>query len=503
MRLPHGQPRARRGRIRGGRGGRRARVRRPRRRSGGRYGRQTDHGAAGGSRTRARRGDARTELHGGLRSGRRRRRGTDSRRTPRRPVASPCSVNRARLPTRFSRSAVGSGSGASSPRVRRRSRTPPTSSRSSRRTTGRRAVGLFLETVRRPDAFVDALRRCAEAGKPVACLKVGRSEAAARAALSHTGALVGSDRAFSAVLNRYSAIEVEDFHELVETLEILGRRRRPTGTRIAGISESGGECALLADSAEAAGIPFEPLSDDLAARAVGSLSELPRSRKPTRRMGHRGRDGGVPALARAPRRVGRLRRPPRPGRPLPVPRSDERRVVRADAPHSRAPARRTRDAVLRDDDRAQRRSSAPLPGARARARRAAAPRPARRDARGRARGTASPVRALAREQRPGRRRPPRPGRGAARARVVARSRAARRPVRSQAPCGDPGRGGARGGRARHARRREVGRRRTQGPRRRVVLGVATPEEAADAARRLGGPVVVARQAEAGTRCSAA
>ena len=127
-----------------------------------------------------------------------------------------------------------------------------------------RAVGLFLETVRRPDAFVDALRRCAEAGKPVACLKVGRSEAAARAALSHTGALVGSDRAFSAVLRRYTAVEVGDFHELVETLEVLGRRHWPLGLRIAGISESGGECALLADQAEAAGIPFEPLSPELA-----------------------------------------------------------------------------------------------------------------------------------------------------------------------------------------------------------------------------------------------
>ena len=133
------------------------------------------------------------------------------------------------------------------------------------------AVGLFLETVRRPEAFVDALRRCAEAGKPVACLKVGRSEAAARAALSHTGALVGSDRAFSAVLRRYSAIEVEDFHELVETLEILGRARKPAGTRIAGISESGGECALLADRAEAAGIPFEPLAEQLQAALTGAF----------------------------------------------------------------------------------------------------------------------------------------------------------------------------------------------------------------------------------------
>ena len=129
---------------------------------------------------------------------------------------------------------------------------------------GTQAVGLFLETVRRPDVFVDALRRCAEAGKPVACLKVGRSEAAARAALSHTGALVGSARAFSAVLRRYGAIEVEDFHELVETLEVLGRARRPRGVRIGAISESGGECALLADRGEDAGIPFHPLPADLA-----------------------------------------------------------------------------------------------------------------------------------------------------------------------------------------------------------------------------------------------
>jgi acyl-CoA synthetase (NDP forming) len=131
---------------------------------------------------------------------------------------------------------------------------------------GTHAVGLFLETVRRPQAFVDALERCALSGKTVVCLKVGRSEAGARAALSHTGALVGSGRAFSAVLRRYGAVEVDDFHELVETLELLGRGGRPRGTRIGGISESGGECALLADQAEAAGIPFEPLSAVLAER---------------------------------------------------------------------------------------------------------------------------------------------------------------------------------------------------------------------------------------------
>jgi acetate---CoA ligase (ADP-forming) len=131
---------------------------------------------------------------------------------------------------------------------------------------GTGAIGLFLETVRRPAEFSAGLASCAEAGKPVICLKVGRSLAAARAALAHTGAVVGSNRAFSALLRRHGAVEVDDFTALVETLEVLGRARRPRGKRIAAVSESGGEGALLADQGEAAGIPFEPLPDEVAGK---------------------------------------------------------------------------------------------------------------------------------------------------------------------------------------------------------------------------------------------
>lgn len=130
---------------------------------------------------------------------------------------------------------------------------------------GTRAIGLFLEAVRRPEAFAAALARCAEAEKPVVCLKVGRSEAAARATLAHTGALVGSARAFSALLRRHGVIEVDDFHDLLETLELLGSKRPVRGARVAAVSESGGECALLADQGEAAGLPFAPLPAPLAA----------------------------------------------------------------------------------------------------------------------------------------------------------------------------------------------------------------------------------------------
>lgn len=124
---------------------------------------------------------------------------------------------------------------------------------------GTRAVGLFLEAVHRPAAFASALDQLAEAGKPVVCCKVGRSAAGARAVLAHSGAIVGSDRAFSALLRGYGVIEVDDYAELVEVLEVLGHHRWPRGVRIGGVTNSGGEGALLADQAQAAGIPFQPL----------------------------------------------------------------------------------------------------------------------------------------------------------------------------------------------------------------------------------------------------
>jgi acetate---CoA ligase (ADP-forming) len=145
---------------------------------------------------------------------------------------------------------------------------------------GTRAIGLFVETIRRPEAFAEALARAAAAGKPVVCLKVGRSQAAARAALAHSGAVVGSARAFSALLRHHGALEVGDFHELVETLEVLGRRRWPRGLRIAAVSESGGECGLLADHGEEAGMPFLPFGAALEARLVEAFPNFTQPANP-------------------------------------------------------------------------------------------------------------------------------------------------------------------------------------------------------------------------------
>ena len=136
---------------------------------------------------------------------------------------------------------------------------------------GTRAVGLFLESVRRPEAFAASLQLLADAGKPVVCLKVGRTAGGARAVLAHSGAVVGSDQAFSAMLRGYGVIEVDDYPDFVEVLEVLGRRRRPLGRRLGGVSNSGGEGALLADHADVAGIPFQPLSAGLAVRLTDAF----------------------------------------------------------------------------------------------------------------------------------------------------------------------------------------------------------------------------------------
>ncbi len=129
-----------------------------------------------------------------------------------------------------------------------------------------RVVGLFIEGIRRPAAFEAGLRLMAEAGKPVVVLKVGTSAVAARAALAHTGALVGSDRSFSAVLRHYGAIRVADASSWVEHLVAFGANRTPRGTRIGAITASGGEGEHVADLAERVGAPMSDPSPALAGR---------------------------------------------------------------------------------------------------------------------------------------------------------------------------------------------------------------------------------------------
>ena len=136
-------------------------------------------------------------------------------------------------------------------------------------------IGVFLESVRRPQAFRAALDMAAQAGKPVVALKIGRTDKARRTALAHTGAIVGSHAAYSAMLRTHGVLEVDDLPEMIDLLDILSRPMRPRGTRIGAVTESGAEAALLADHAEPLGFSFPEIPDSTKQRLAADYPLLP------------------------------------------------------------------------------------------------------------------------------------------------------------------------------------------------------------------------------------
>ena len=131
-------------------------------------------------------------------------------------------------------------------------------------------IALYVEGVRRPAAFSAAARRARAAGKPVVAYKVGRSEAGVRAAISHTGALAGSDSAYQAFFEDLGIIRAQRFADLLDIASALARGRRPRGPRVAILTSTGGAGTLLADSLGACGLDT-PAPDAACAVALRAL----------------------------------------------------------------------------------------------------------------------------------------------------------------------------------------------------------------------------------------
>lgn len=134
-----------------------------------------------------------------------------------------------------------------------------------------RAIALFIETVRQPARFLAAARRAFDAGKPVVVLKVGASEATVKAAVAHTGALVGDDAVFDGVCRQCGIIRVRSIEDLLATADIAGRLGRLGAGGLAIISNSGGICEIAADSAEQRGVRVPPLTPEVAARVAALM----------------------------------------------------------------------------------------------------------------------------------------------------------------------------------------------------------------------------------------
>ena len=129
-----------------------------------------------------------------------------------------------------------------------------------------RVIALYLEGLRRPTAFRDAVRLARQAGKTVVAFKVGRSASGARSAASHTGALAGSDAAYDALFWQTGVIRAERYSDLLDIPLALSSGRTLTRNRVAIITSTGGAASLLADAAGVAGFETPPPDDVTAAK---------------------------------------------------------------------------------------------------------------------------------------------------------------------------------------------------------------------------------------------
>ena len=125
-----------------------------------------------------------------------------------------------------------------------------------------RAILLYIEGIKDARRFMSSVRVAARA-KPVIALKVGRHAAGAEASMSHTGALVGSDRTFSAALSRSGVLRVETVSQLFAAAKALSTPRyRSASERLVIITNGGGPGVMAADRATDQGIELSTLSSE-------------------------------------------------------------------------------------------------------------------------------------------------------------------------------------------------------------------------------------------------
>lgn len=133
-----------------------------------------------------------------------------------------------------------------------------------------KVIALYVEAVRNPEKFRTAALKAARAGKPIVAFKIGRSEAGAKAAVSHTGALAGADRIYDALFRQCGVIRAQTFEGLLDIPVALATGRKLRGNRVAILTSTGGAGTLVSDSLGVSG--FEtPAPDAETAAALRAL----------------------------------------------------------------------------------------------------------------------------------------------------------------------------------------------------------------------------------------
>ena len=132
-----------------------------------------------------------------------------------------------------------------------------------------KSIVIYMESIGDARAFLSAAREVALT-KPIIVIKVGRTEAAAKAAASHTGSLTGSDEVLQAAFRRAGVLRVDTIGELFDMAEVLAKQPRPRGPRLAIVTNAGGPGALATDML----INSEGKLAELSPASLTALNEL-------------------------------------------------------------------------------------------------------------------------------------------------------------------------------------------------------------------------------------
>lgn len=140
-----------------------------------------------------------------------------------------------------------------------------------------RVVSGYIEGLKEGRRLLAVADRALLAGKPIVLVKVGRSSAGARAALSHTGSLAGSDRVYAGLFRQKGIVRAAQEEELLDLVSAFSTCPLPAGRGLGLVTQSGGAGVLMADRAEELGLTVPDLAEETRAalrRVVPAFGSL-------------------------------------------------------------------------------------------------------------------------------------------------------------------------------------------------------------------------------------
>ncbi len=133
-----------------------------------------------------------------------------------------------------------------------------------------KSILIYMESIGDARSFLSAAREVS-LNKPIIVIKAGRTDAAAKAAASHTGSLTGSDEVLDAAFRRTGVLRVDSIADLFAMADVLAKQPRPTGRRLAIVTNAGGPGVLATDALLAGGGELAALSPQVRQSLEGIL----------------------------------------------------------------------------------------------------------------------------------------------------------------------------------------------------------------------------------------